>query len=78
MLKGGKLLDQEFDSEDPVTFHLGLAFFLRTQKRIFEMLTSNLPELASHGGVKHSFETYRSLDEKTWQFLEEKYASQIK
>ncbi len=72
------VLDQEFDPKDPVTFHLALAYFLRCQTRIFKMVTSRFPELASHVGFKEAFETYRTFEEKTWWVLERKYASEIK
>jgi hypothetical protein len=71
------VLDQEFDPKDPVTFHLAIAYFLRCQTRIFKMLTSKFPQLASHVGFKEAFERYQNLEEKTWWVLERKYANEI-
>jgi len=42
-----EVLDQEFDPENPVSFHLGLAYFLRMQTRMFTALPTVFSALDS-------------------------------
>ena len=74
----GTVLDQEFDPEEPVSFHLGLAYFLRMQKRILELLPTVFSGLADDPAFPTAIATFTSLEEKTWWMMERKYKQQIK
>ncbi len=74
----GTALDQEFDPEEPVSFHLGLAYFLRMQKRILELLPTVFPGLGDDHAFTTAMATFTSLEEKTWWVMERKCKQQIK
>jgi hypothetical protein len=71
------VLDQEFDPNDPVTFLLQLAYFLRIQTRIFKMLTEVFDGLADDSAFREALSRYIALEETTWWVLERKYATEI-
>jgi hypothetical protein len=71
------VLDQEFDPESPVTFHLGIAYFLRIQVRIFNMLCSRFKDLQSEEAFKGALDKYQDLEGKVWWVVERKYAKEI-
>jgi hypothetical protein len=71
------VLDQEFDPEDPVTFHLALAYFLKMQARIFALLADTFTHLASDSGFTEAVRKYAEFAEKTWWVLERRYRSEL-
>jgi len=77
-LSDGEVLDQEFDPENPVSFHLGLAYFLRVFKRVFLLFPSVFPSFETDESFKERVQEYNSLEEKTWWVLERKYVEEIK
>jgi hypothetical protein len=74
----GEVLDQEFDPEDPVTFHLGLAWFYRVQVAIFATLPDVFKGLGDDENFNREFDAYRQLEERTWWVLQRKYATEIR
>ena len=72
-----QVLDQEFDPEKPVTFHLGLAYFLRIQKRIFDVLPLVFVGLHDDTEFKTAVAEFDALEKKTWWVLERKYKREI-
>lgn len=78
-ISGGnsEVLDQEFDPENPVSFHLGLAYFLRMQTRIFKVLPLVFTGLQNDDQFKAELALYTSLEDKTWWVMEKKYAKEI-
>jgi len=74
----GTVLDQEFDPEEPVSFHLGIAYYLRTQKRILDLLPKIFPGLGDDNAFATAMAAFTSLEEKTWWVMERKYKQQIK
>jgi hypothetical protein len=77
-LSNGDVLDQEFDPEEPVSFHLGLAYFYRVQIRIFTALPDVFAGLGDDEGFSREFGAYRQLEDKTWWVMERKYVTEIK
>lgn len=75
--RDSEVLDQEFDPENPVSFHLALAYFLRMQTRMFDALSTVFPDLESDADFKSELALYRSLEDKTWWVMEKKYAEEI-
>jgi hypothetical protein len=73
-----QVLDQEFEPQDPVTFHLALAYYLRMQGRIFGLLTEVFDGLARDGTFHNELAGFFKLDEKVWWVLERKYGKEIK
>jgi len=73
-----EVFDQEFDPKDPFTFHLGLAHFLRLQKRILDLLPGVFPFLSEDASLQEVLQEYRQTEEKVWWVLERKYAEEVK
>ena len=71
------MLDQEFEPQEPVSFHLGLAYFLRMQKRVFELLPIVFAGLEGDEEFKTELAEFASLDEKTWWMMEREYKTEI-
>jgi hypothetical protein len=77
-LPDGDVLDQEFDPKEPVSFHLGLAYFYRVQTRIFSAFPDVFEGLGDDGIYQDEFKVYQELEEKTWWVMERKYAEEIR
>lgn len=73
-----QVLDQEFDPKQPVSFHLALAYFLRIQKRLFDLLPAVSPGLENDEEFKSSRSEFATLEDKTWWVMERKYEKDIK
>jgi hypothetical protein len=73
-----QVLDREFDPEQPASFHLGLAYFLRLQKRFFHLLPNVFDGLQDDEEFKTVLAEFISLEEKTWWVMERKYETEIK
>ena len=69
------VLDQEFDPEDPFSYHLVVAYFLRTQQRILEHLPDVFTELAEHADGCAEF---RQGVDNIWWVLERKYPERVR
>jgi hypothetical protein len=74
----GTVLDQEFDPKEPVSFHVGLAYFLRTQKRILELLPTVFAGLGDDQEFQNALAAFASLEDKTWWVMERKYEKEIR
>lgn len=72
------VLDQDFEPEQPVSFHLGLAFFLRMQKRFFDLLPMVFLGLQDDDEFRTALAEFTSLEDKTWWAMERKYEKEIK
>lgn len=74
----GTVLDQEFDPQEPVSFHLGLAYFLRMQKRILALLPTVFAGLGDDEGFNGGLAAFTSLEDKTWWVMERKYENEVR
>jgi hypothetical protein len=73
-----EVLDQEFDPTEPASFHLGIAYFLRIQKRIFELLPVVFEELVADEEFQSALHDYRTVEDKVWWVHERKYAGAMR
>jgi hypothetical protein len=69
------LPDQEFNPEDPYSFHLALAHFHRIQVRILLALGKILPEMPSEWAA--AADTLQTKSDELWLALQKKYGSEI-
>jgi hypothetical protein len=71
-------MDQEFESASPNNFHQVLAHYLRTQKVIFRLLPRLFPGLDADTKLSDQLEIYETVDQRSWDTLERKYATEIR
>lgn len=70
------LPDQEFNLDDPYSFHLGIAHFHRIQSRIFSALGSVIPDARTDEWVKQET-AFADNAAELWKVLEQRYAKNI-
>jgi hypothetical protein len=70
------LKDQEFNPDDPYSFHLGVAHFHRLQARILSALGATLPDVRTDEWVKQEAAFVQHAAE-LWTLLEKRYAKHI-
>lgn len=70
------LPDQEFNVDDPYTFHLGIAHFHRIQTRILCALGSVIPDVRNDEWVKQE-KAFVENAAGLWQTLERRYAKEV-
>ncbi len=70
------LPDQEFNIDDPYTFHLGIAHFHRIQSRILGALGSVIPDVRTDEWVQQE-EAFVGNAAELWKTLERRYAKDI-
>jgi len=70
------LPDQEFNIDDPYSFHLGIAHFHRIQSRIFSALGSAIPDARTAEWVEQEA-AFANNAAALWKVLEQRYAKDI-
>jgi hypothetical protein len=70
------LKDQEFDPDDPYSFHLGVAHFHRIQARIIPALGAVLPNVRTDEWAKQEL-AFVHHAAQLWAILETRYGNQI-
>lgn len=71
------LPDQEFDPDDPYSYHLATAHYHSTQVRVLKALGELLPEVANddwHAKLRSFIRNAQDM----WRTLEQRYAPEIR
>lgn len=71
------LPDEDFDPADPFTFELAVAFFLRSQQRIFQAIVTVFPELQATSMTDLLQSLYAAVD-NVWWVLARRHESRVK
>jgi len=72
-----RLPDQDFNKDDPYSFHLAVAHFHRIQTRILPGLAAVLPGVRDDEWERHEAAFVRRAAE-LWQLLERRYSDEIR
>ena len=70
------LRDQEFNPDDPYSFHLAIAHFHRIHARILPALGAVLPDVRTEAWVKQE-QAFVQNAATLWRKLEKRYAKEI-
>lgn len=78
-LRGGQpsLPDQDFNRDDPYSFHLAVAYFHRIQGRVLQAVATLLPDIRDDEWNTQEAQFLRNAAE-LWAMLESRYALQIR
>jgi hypothetical protein len=72
-----RLPDQEFDPDDPFSFHLALAYFHRMQSRVLGALGRLIPGVAD-AEWNAAFDEHSAKVDALWKTLQAKYPDHVK